>query len=489
MALKPFTIEHFERYCSRIVLDTGHYWKLEDFQAVIVEPLFSGVPEVWAILPEGNAKTTLLAGVALYYCDYSPLPWIPIAASSRDQAEILAQQAYQMVRSSPGMTERFRVYEGYRRIQPIRPGHPAPGSRGIRVYAADTQTGDGVIPFPLAVIDELHRHHDLRLYRLWKGKLLKRGAQVVAISTAGEPGSEFEVARDKIRDSATERWRDGSHARYARPGITMNEWRVQSREQITDLAAVKSANPLKAITIQDLTEQFESPTTDLGDWSRLKCNWPARVESAAVADLEWDGADIGGDIPYGAHVGLGVDVAWTNDTFAIEPLERRGLVHLLGAPAILVPPRDGSTLHPDEVKIAFERMFSRYVVDVVVIDMGRAEDIAAWIEDEYGAHVIKWPVGNAQAALDYEAFMERLRNGTLKHTGDPGLRAHVMHAVSRPLPSDKHRFDRAISARGRRFQGERVIDALSAGSMINSYYHHEPRLAGELSDYRIGVVG
>jgi hypothetical protein len=255
------------------------------------------------------------------------------------------------------------------------------------------------------------------------------------------------------------------------------------------MKAVKAANPLKAITVEELTAQFTSPTTDLGDWSRLKCNWPARSENAAVADLEWDQAEFAGDIPFGEHVGLGVDVAWKNDTFAIEPCERRKRLHLLGAPAILTPPRDGSMLHPDEVKIAFERMFARYAVDVVVMDMGRAEDIAAWIEDEHGARVIDWPVGNAQAATDYEAFVERLRNGTLKHTGDPQLRAHVMAAVTRSLPGDKHRFDRQVSSRGKRYQDERVIDALSAAAMINSYLHHEPRLAGETSDYRIGVVG
>ena len=32
----------------------------------------------------------------------------------------------------------------------------------------------------------------MRLYRTWRGKLDKRGGQIVVISTAGEPGGEFE---------------------------------------------------------------------------------------------------------------------------------------------------------------------------------------------------------------------------------------------------------------------------------------------------------
>jgi phage terminase large subunit-like protein len=435
---------------------------------VIVEPLFAGEPEVWAVLPEGNAKTTLLAGVALYYADYSPLPWIPIAASSRDQAEILAQQAYQMIRMSPGMQDRFKVYEGYRRIQPRRPGHPAPGSRGIRVYASDVHTGDGVIPYPLAVIDELHRHKDLRLYRLWKGKLVKRGAQLVGISTAGEPGEEFEETRQRIRRNARTTRRDHAYVRYEGSGLVMHEWAVQDPKKITDMRVVKEANPLSTITLEELTAQFESPTTDLGDWSRLKCNISARSASAAIAAPEWDDALVS-EIPLGSHVDLGIDVAWKHDTFAIEPFWRDGATGVLGAPQVLVPPRDGSTLHPDEVKIALGELLDLFVVETAVIDLQRAEDVAAWLEDEHNVRVIAWPQGNAQAARDYEAFMEGLRSGTLKHTGDPILRQHVMNAQSRSLPGDKRRFDRPSSSRGKRKQDERVIDALTAGAMVNSY--------------------
>jgi phage terminase large subunit-like protein len=491
VGLKPLTLPHFREYTSRIVLDTGEYWELEDFQADIVEPILAGVPEVWGILPEGNAKTTLLAGVALYYADYSPLPWIPVGASSRDQAEILAQQAYQMVRSSPGMLQRFRIYEGYRRIKPIRPDHPAPGNRGIQVYAADVGHGDGVIPYPLAICDELHRHPDMRLYRLWKGKLNKRGGQIIGISTAGEPGSEFEELRDRIRDQAFKRERRNAHLCVEARGIVMNEWRVENPKQIANMAEVKLANPLSAITVQSLQAEFESPTVDIGNWTRLKCNIPARSTRAAVSEAEWEAALTDDQIPAGAHIDLGVDVAWKHDTFAIVPLYRAASYHLLGDCEILVPPRDGSTLHPDEVKAAFRSFLERYEVEAVIIDLPRAEDIAAWLEDEFGVTVIQWSTGNAQAALDYEAFMDRLRNGTLKHTGDPGLRAHVMHAISRTLPGDKRRFERPSSSRAKSKQDLRVIDALSAAGMVNGYAHHvaQHKLAGTIDDYRIESLG
>ena len=157
---RAFTVDHFRAYTSRLKLDNGEWWQIESFQLEIIEPFFTGSTEVWAILPEGNAKTTLFAGFALYHCDYTLAPWVPIAASSRDQPNILARQAYGMIRSSPGMRSRVKILEGYREVRSLRNG-----GVGIKVYAADEETADGVIP-TLALCDEGHRWKDgLALYR------------------------------------------------------------------------------------------------------------------------------------------------------------------------------------------------------------------------------------------------------------------------------------------------------------------------------------
>jgi hypothetical protein len=83
--------------------------------------------------------------------------------------------------------------------------------------------------------------------------------------------------------------------------------------------------------------------------------------------------------------------------------------------------------------------------------------------------------------------MRGLRDGTIRHTGHNGLRAHAMHAIARALPGDKRRFDRPSQSRASKKQEERVIDALAAASMVHSYLETplERVLAGEISDYRI----
>jgi hypothetical protein len=262
---------------------------------------------------------------------------------------------------------------------------------------------------------------------------------------------------------------------------------VASDDACSDMAAVKAANPLWSITEETLREDFASPTMDLGDWKRLKCNRPTRAVTSAITDKEWDDAQVEEEIPAGAGVDVGVDIAFKWDTTALVPLwdpspaERPGLsgggprFRLLGPATVLVPPRDGSSMHPDVIKDAAMELVSAYNVRTFVMDMERAADIASWIEDELGIMVIDRGQSNKHAVADYNAFMDGLRNGTLKHTGCAALRSHVLHAIARKLPGGDYRFDRPSTVRQNvRAQDRRVIDALSAAGFVVEHSNRAP---------------
>lgn len=108
-----------------------------------------------------------------------------------------------------------------------------------------------------------------------------------------------------------------------------------------------------------------------------------------------------------------------------------------------------------------------YQIGTVVMDLSKAEDIAAWIEDELGVSIEDHGQGNQFKVREFDAFMDGLRNGTLKHTGDQGLRTHVLNAIARRLPGGDYRFDRPSTVRqNARAQDRRVIDALTGASMV-----------------------
>ncbi len=462
----PFTIAHFTEYCADLTLDNGEAFILEPFQIEFVTDLFAGRLENWLVLPEGNGKTTLVAALVLYHCEFRPDAYVPVAASSPDQAEILYRQAEGLVQRNPRLDYEqggiFRTFSGYRRIK-----HTSNRSR-IQISAADAKTADGVIP-TMAIIEELHRHKDLGLYRTWRGKIRKRkGAQIVAISTAGEPYSDFEETRERIRQLPDAEHR-GSFVRAANAEIVLHDWAVPPKADITDMATVKSANPFSGVTPETLEADFHTPTMTLNHWSRFKCNLPTRAVRSAITTVEWEHQASREVIPQGTSIWLGLDAGWKWDTFALVPYwDRDADFRLIGPATILTPPRDGSTLEPDEVKRALLEIQERTPIHTVVMDMTRAEDVASWIRAELGAEIIDWAQSNENEVLEYERFMTGLRVGWLHHSGDRDLTRHVMNAVGRMLPNGKTKFERSSSTRQGGDQSQRVIDGLKAAAMVNA---------------------
>ncbi len=461
-AIEPFTLPHFREWASELILDTRQPWVLEPFQASFVEDLFAGTPECWLIVPEGNAKTTLAAGLALYHARFTPDGWVPVAAASRDQARILYRQAKGFVSRSE-ILKGFTCFDGYRRID-----FKANGSQ-IEIFAADERTGDGIIP-SLCIVDELHRHRTLDLYNTWRGKLEKRGGQIVAISTAGEPGSEFEETRETIRQSAVKVDRTETFVRAWSPNLLLHEWAVPEKGDTADFELVKRANPLKAITIDLLKRKWESPTTNLQHWRRFVCNLPTRSENAAIQEAEWHAAISDEQIPPGVPIWVGLDLAWKWDTTAVVPLYfKDSHFRLLGPATVLVPPRDGSSLDPNKVEKALIDIHHRNPIHTLVLDPNvGGEQMGEWAQQELGCAVVARSQANQFAAQDYTCFMEALKNGWLRHTGDRALTQHVLHAVARVLPDGRARFDRPSQTRQGGDQDRRVIDALSAAAMVHT---------------------
>lgn len=471
---EPFTLDHFRAWAEELELDNGERWILEPFQAKFVADVFARHKVCWLVVPEGNGKTTLISGIALYHCEFLDNAYVPVAASSRDQAEWIYRQAAGFVsrneledptrstKTQTNVPHLFRCLEGYRRIR-----HDANHSR-IQIFAADDRGGDGIIP-TLAILDELHRHRDLALYRTWLGKLRKRDAQLLVISTAGEVGGEFEEERRRMRHTAEHTDYEGrTFARATAPGSVLHEWALPEDGDIEDLDLVKEANPFAGVTVDYLREKRDLPGMTAQHWSRFTCNLASRTEAAAIQEREWAQAATSVQIPIGEPVWAGLDVAWKWDTTALVPLWwRDDEFRLLGPAKILEPPRDGSSLDPNLVERAIYELHERNPLHTVVMDTSRAEQLATWISNEIGARVIDRQQTNTFAVSDYERFMEALRMGWLKHSGDMGLTQHALNAIARVLPQGDARFDRPHASRFG-VQTTRVIDALIASAMVHS---------------------
>lgn len=399
---------------------------VEPFQARFAADVFSGVPEAWLVLPEGNAKTTLVAGFALYHLQFRREASIPAAASSRDQAEWLYRAAAGFVERSE-LDDLFKCQEGYRRIR-----CDSMGSR-LQIFAADSRTGDGVIP-TLCLVDELHRHRNLDLYRTWRGKLLKRNGQIVAISTAGAPGDDFEETRERVRAEASSVETRGAFSRIVGSGIVVHEYAVPVRDSTDDMRKVKKANPLKAIRMSDLRAKRASPTMTEAHWLRYVCGRPS-VDGSWLEEAEWDalGVDIGGvefgervwvSVVCGQNPAIAVAAARPDDITLIEDEDET--VAVLGA-AVKVSIFDGRVGY-QRLERELAGLHLTYDLAGVLYDAAEFGRSAELLEAR-GLPMVEFPHSVERLARATSTLQRVVQAQILRHDGDQMLRAQMLRSV------------------------------------------------------------
>ena len=431
--------------------ENGGSLDLEDWQRQVLGDYFAGAREVLVLLPKGNGKTTLFAALALYRLLTVPDAKCYIAAASRDQASLMYDHAKGFVRRTPGLEDRLSVKAGYREIR-------RRDELGfIKVLASDADTADGVGP-TLALVDELHRHKTPHLYQVFRDGLGKRGGQLATISTAGD---HDDTPLGKMRRAALElpdQRRAGFHLRAATKDakFVAHEWAVPDGADTNDLDVVKDANPSSFVTVESLRERKDSPSMHERDWLRYACNqWVPYTDPWLPPGLWASCEERGVSIPDGAAVIVGVDVGVKKDSSAVvvveaQPDEDAG--YRLVECEVFKPAGDGTPLDLGLVEDAVRRVADRCQVLEVVYDRWSFERSAQILSDE-GLMLVDFPMTNSRMAPATQRLFEAIKTRSVRHDGDPVLRAHVEAGFLKPT----ERGDRLTKGRA-----ARPIDALMA---------------------------
>lgn len=441
----PASLEGFREFCSNLTLEDGGPFLLEPFQVRMLTDYFSGVTETVILISKKNGKTTLLSALALHHLLVVGDAECVIAAASRDQAQILLNQARGFVRRS-GMSRHLAVKQ--REIVSLRDGGRC------RVMASDSETADGVIP-TLAIVDELHRHKDDgAMYGVFHDGLLPRNGQIVTISTAGE---YEDSALGRLRTAAYQIGvkRDGAY-RYARSEhYAMHEWALEADDDRSDIELVKQANPAPWQTVEALRERFGSPSMTPTRWARFACGVWMQGEEAWIDAESWD-ACLGkpdlDDVP----VVLGVDIGRKKDSTAVIAA---GMVddklHLVSR---IRTPTPGKPVAVADARSVILELAREFDVREVVYDPHQFQESAELLEEQ-GLLLVEFPQTDARMAPASEALYELIRAGRVVHDGNPVLRSHMLAAV----PSETERGVR-ISKRKSRQQIDGAIASAMAAS-------------------------
>jgi phage terminase large subunit-like protein len=419
-------LDAFRRFCAALVLDNGKPMVLEPFQERLLGDYFEGTRETAVLVSKKNAKTTTLAALALFHLLSVPEAECVIAASSRDQAQILFDQAVGFVKRSPGLQKRVTVKRGYREIRAKDGGR-------IRVLAADADTADGVIP-TLALVDELHRHKSAELYHVFRDGLGPRQGRMLTISTAGDDDAS---PLGELRSAAYTlpvRERDGAYRRCASAdgAFVLHEWALEPGADVDDMELVKTANPASWHTLESLRERHDSPSTTSWLWKRFACGiWVRGGAEKWMEPATWDACAEERAIPDGADVVLGFDGSFNMDATAIVAVQVGEPPHL---DVVKVWERtaempDDWTVPIADVEHEIRQACKRWRVLELVADPYRWQRSLEILRDEHVAgEVVEYPSRMIPATT---RFAEAVANKALTHSGDPDLARHVDNAVLR----------------------------------------------------------
>lgn len=378
-----------------------------------------------------------------------PSPWVQVAATSEDQTDNLYAQLYEMLRESDAHDD-LRLDVGVTRITlKDRPGkiEPVTSSAGAR---------EGQ-PISAVVLEETHLWHRTNggkaLAAVLRRNAAKMGARTLELTNAYAPGagSVAEASREAILSG-----------RVAGALFVCRE--APPVDDLADVAAVRAA----------LTHVYGDAATDRGGWvdlDRLVAEVPDTDPSEvrrfylnqivapeeALCDLARWGelADGGARLTEGDTIALGFDGSDVGDATA--------LVAVRWPDWLVVPIRVWE--RPQGVK---EWAVPRAEVDAVLRDTMRRyrvvrgyfdppmwqTEIDTWA-GEFGSAVMPWwHRSDSRISPAVERLDSMVREGTLRHNGDPVLFRH--------LGATRRELCRGGGYRpARRHQGQ-AIDAASA---------------------------
>ena len=411
----------FREFCALLTLDNGKPFVLEPFQQTMLADYFAGTTETVALLGKKLGKSTLLAAVGLFtICDRADAE-IVVAATSRDQAMLIFQQARGFVRRSEDLAELVRVHGGMRELRAARRGGR------LRVIASDVETADGWLG-DLAIVDEYHRHRSSDLYGVLRDGLGPRGGRLLCVTTAGEDDDSplGQLRRVALELPYIQRADGHTHARSADGSFAFHEWALSSGDDVHDMRVVKRANPASWQTLEVLQRRHDSPSMTEAQWLRFACGIWTLTEGSWIDAGAWDACRGEVLIDEFSACYVGVDIGRKKDSTAVVVAAM--IDDQLYVRAHIREPEANRPVVLADVRADIARLDSELRVQEVAYDPHQFTE-SAEILAEQGLVMVEYPQTDSRMGPASETLYELIREGRLVHDGDPVLRSHILAAV------------------------------------------------------------
>lgn len=269
---------------------------------------------------KGNGKSPLVAGIGLYgmLADREPGAQIYSAAATRDQADIMFQDAVKMASAHEGLMRRIRFSGNAKVYNMVAPRAPQKNSFFRPLARTAGKTGSGLRPH-MALCDEVHEHPDKDIIEiLERGFKWRRQPLLVMITNSGH-------------DRQSKCWAEHQHAVNVALGDVEDDTEFsyvcaldEGDEPFDDPSCWVKANPLLGVTITEgyLTDVVDNAIKIPANENNVRrlhfCQW-TESEQAWISRLVWEACEdetLNLDDLIGRKAWGGLDLSSTKDLSA-----------------------------------------------------------------------------------------------------------------------------------------------------------------------------
>ena len=429
---EPFVLEpwqQFRRWCI-------YGWLRRQEDGTLARRFRIGYTEV----ARKNGKSTEGAGDGLYLfeADEEPGAEVYTAATKFDQAKIIHSEAIRMVKRSPALSRRIRVFKNNLSI-------PETASK-FEPLGADSKTLDGLNPHG-ALIDELHAHPDGDLFDVLETATGARREPLILIYTTAGYDVEsicYEMHEHtlKVLEGAIE---DDAFFGYIATLDKDDDWKDES-------VWIK-ANPnlgvsIKAERIREAMQRAEESLARLNTFLRLRMNVWTQQKQRWINMEKW--TECGGAIDFDALAGhscyAGLDLSsniditalvlafplddgripllcrfWIPEERAAERQRKDRVPYLMWEREGYVSFTPGNVIDLEFIRAELNELNDRFAIHEIAIDRWQSTKITTSLTDD-GFTVVPFGQGMGSMSPASKAFEELLLTGKLQHGDNPVLK-------------------------------------------------------------------
>jgi len=434
---KPFTLQPWQK---QIV---GHLfgWKRPDGSRRF--------RTLFLYVPKKNGKTQFGAGLGLVLlmADGEPGAQVYSCASDTEQAKIVFDAAAKMVEHNRGLTQKVRVYKGYKALEYTH----CKSYWKVLSGRADSKHGPNVHGL---LIDELHtQRNDELVETLEAGTVAREQPLVIKMTTAGHIGDtpcnrELEYARGVLSGDIDDPYYmpvvfDGQKADKDDPSV----WQTP--------AFWRQVNPSFGVTIQGdfydrEVKKCSVAPSHVNAFKRLHLNIQTDSVSSWLDADAWQ--DCAKDAPAEGPCFGAIDLASTTDISALalywpashrldvrmwvpqECVQRRA-EYLLWHQAGWLQSTPGATTDYSFIRSEIAGLCGVHEVQQVAYDPWNATHLVTELADEDGMEMVEFRQGYISMNMPSKEFERLVIARELRHTNNPVLNWMAQNVAVKTDPS------------------------------------------------------